>query len=212
MITLKMFVFNPFQVNTYLLFDDTGECIIIDPGCLDADEKNELSEFIQSNKLKPVRLFNTHTHVDHIAGNKFIVENYKIGLEVHKDSMSFLRSAKGYATAFGFADVETVEPSGFINDNEGISFGNSELRVLHTPGHADGSVCFYCEKDHFVISGDVLFNESIGRTDFPTGNLDKLMESIKTKLFVLPEDTVVYPGHGPSTTIGYEKEFNPFIL
>jgi glyoxylase-like metal-dependent hydrolase (beta-lactamase superfamily II) len=211
MITVKTFVFNPFQVNTYLLYDETNECIIIDPGCLEDYEKKEISDFIISQKLRPVRLFDTHPHIDHIAGNKFIADTYGLKLEVHKDSLQLLRSAKGFAVAFGIENIEPQEPAGYIAEGDLIKFGNSEIKVLYTPGHADGSVCFYSEKNKLVIVGDVLFNEGIGRTDFPTGNHEALIKNIKTKLFTLPDDTEVYPGHGPSTTIGWEKENNPFL-
>jgi hydroxyacylglutathione hydrolase len=212
MTSVKNFIFNAFQVNTYLLYDETGECIIIDPGCMDKKEEQELTDFINTKNLKPVRLFNTHTHVDHIAGNKFVSEKYKIPLAIHEEGLAFIKSAKGYAAAFNFDIGETIIPTEFIKDGTIIIFGNSELKVLYTPGHANGSVCFYCEKDKFVIVGDVLFNGSIGRTDFPTGNYDLLISSIKEKLFILPDDTVVYSGHGPKTSIGYEKTTNPFLI
>ena len=211
MITAKNFIFNPFRVNTYLLFDETKECIIIDPACMEEYEEKHLSEFIETQKLRPVRLFNTHAHIDHIAGNKFVAEKYKIGLDVHKKSLSFIRSAKEHASAFGFDDLETIEPSAFIDDGDTIKFGHSELKVLYTPGHADGSISFYAEKEKFVIVGDVLFNGSIGRTDLPTGNYNILIEGIKNKLLVLPESTLVYPGHGSFTTIKHEKYYNPFL-
>lgn len=211
MLTIKTFVFNPFQVNTYLLYDETNECIIIDPGCMEDYEKKEISDFINSHKLHPVRLLNTHPHIDHVAGNKFIADTYNLKLEVHKDSLKLLQSVKGYAAAFGIDNIEAQEPGGYITEGDLIKFGNSEIKVLYTPGHADGSVCFYSEKDKFVIVGDVLFNEGIGRTDLPTGNHEALIKNIRTKLFTLPDDTQVYPGHGPSTTIGYEKENNPFL-
>jgi glyoxylase-like metal-dependent hydrolase (beta-lactamase superfamily II) len=178
---------------------------------MEAAEEEKISSFIQDKKLKPVGLFNTHPHIDHVAGNKFISETFKIPLTVHQEALQILRGIKGYAAAFGFNEVDYVEPGNYIADKEKIQFGNSELTTLYTPGHADGSICFYSKKDKFVIVGDVLFNEGIGRTDFPTGNYDKLMDSIKTKLFALPEDTLVYPGHGSTTTIGYEKENNPFL-
>ena len=146
-----------------------------------------------------------------MAGNKFVSEYYKLGLDVHKDAMFILKGVKGYAAAFGFADVEYVEPSGYLADGEIVHFGKSELKVLYTPGHTNGSISLYSEKDKFVIVGDVLFKESIGRTDFPTGNHSLLISNIKNKLLVLPDDTIVYPGHGPETTVGYEKENNPFL-
>jgi len=212
MIILKNFVFNPFQVNTYVLYDETKKCIIVDPACMDEIEKNELSQFIETHNLLPLKLFNTHTHFDHIAGNRFVAEKYQINLEVHKDSLNILHSARASAEIFGFDLIESVEPSAFINDGDIIKFGNSELEVLYTPGHVDGSVCFYSKNDNFVISGDVLFNLSIGRSDLPTGNHKFLIESIKSKLVVLPGNTIVYPGHGLFTTIGYEIENNPFLL
>lgn len=211
MITVKSFVFNPFQVNMYLLYDETKECVIVDAACMSDEEEKKITKFISSNNLNPVQLISTHPHIDHVAGNKFICENYNIPLTVHKDSLPILQGVKGYAAAFGFNDVEYVEPKNFIEDGDIIKFGNSELKVFYTPGHVNGSVCLYSEKDNFVIVGDVLFNESIGRTDFPTGNHELLISSIKNKLFVLPENTIVYTGHGPSTTIGYEKENNPFL-
>ncbi len=211
MITIKTFVFNPFQVNMYLLYDETKECVIVDAACMSDDEERRIVKFISSNNLKPVHLISTHPHIDHVAGNKFIYENYKIPLTVHKDSLPVLRGVKGYAAAFGLDDLEYVDPGNFINDGDIIKFGNSELKTFYTPGHADGSICLYSEKDNFIIVGDVLFNGGIGRTDLPTGNFNILIKSIKTKLFVLPENTVVYPGHGNSTTIGYEKEHNPFV-
>ena len=211
MITVKSFVFNPFQVNMYLLYDETKECILVDAACMSDDEEKKLVNYISSNNLKPVQLVCTHPHIDHVAGNKFVCDYYKIPLTVHKDSIPILQGVKVYAAALEFGDVDYVEPKNFIDNGDIIKFGNSEIKVFYTPGHANGSVCLYSAKDKFVIVGDVLFNEGIGRTDFPTGNYDKLIESIKTKLFVLPNDTVVYSGHGSTTTIGYEKENNPFL-
>lgn len=211
MITVKTLVFNPFQVNTYLLYDETKECIIVDAGCINTDEEKVLTKFISSNNLKPIQLISTHPHIDHVAGNKFTCENYKIPLTIHKDSLSILRGIKGYAAAFGFDEVDYVEPANLIADGDTVHFGKSELKTLYTPGHSNGSICLYSEKDNFIIVGDVLFLESIGRTDFPTGNHELLLRSIRNKLFILPEKTLVYPGHGPTTTIGWEKENNPFL-
>jgi hydroxyacylglutathione hydrolase len=211
MITVKTLVFNPFQVNMYLLYDETNECVIIDAACLNSDEESILAEFISSHNLRPVHLISTHPHIDHVAGNKFVSNHYNIELTIHKDSLPILRGIKGYAAAFGFDEIEYKEPKKFIEENEIIHFGTSELKVLYTPGHANGSICLYAEKDNFVIVGDVLFNEGIGRTDFPTGNHKLLLNSIRNKLFTLPDDTIVYPGHGTTTTIGWEKKNNPFL-
>jgi glyoxylase-like metal-dependent hydrolase (beta-lactamase superfamily II) len=212
MITVRRYVFNAIEVNTYLLYDESGECVIIDAGCMGKAEEQELANYIEKKNLKPVRLLNTHTHVDHIAGNKFVSEKYNIPLTIHKGGLQFIRGAKIYAAALNFDIGDTIEPSSFINDGDIVKFGQSELKVIYTPGHADGSVCFYSEKDKFVIVGDVLFNGSIGRTDFPTGNLDTLISNIKNKLLTLPEDTVVFSGHGGITTIGHEKTTNSFLI
>lgn len=212
MTTVRRYVFNAIEVNTYLLYDESGECVIVDAGCMGKNEEQELTGYIEKKNLKPVLLLNTHTHVDHIAGNKFVSEKYNIPLSIHKDGLQFIRAAKMYATALNFDIGDTIEPSSFINDGDMIKFGQSELKVIYTPGHADGSVCFYCEKDKFVIVGDVLFNGSIGRTDFPTGNYEMLISNIKNKLLTLPDDTVVFSGHGGRTTVGHEKTTNPFLI
>jgi hydroxyacylglutathione hydrolase len=211
MITIKTLVFNPFQVNTFILFDETRECLIVDAGCMGADEEKAITELIETNKLKPVQLISTHPHIDHVAGNKFICEHYNIPLIMHTDSLKILKGIKGYGAAFGFDNIEYYEPAKLISDGDVIKFGTSEMKTFYTPGHANGSVCLYSEKDEFVIVGDVIFNEGIGRTDFPTGNHTLLISSIKNKLFTLPGSTLVYPGHGPTTTIGWEKENNPFL-
>lgn len=211
MITVQVFAFNPFQVNTYILSDETKECIIIDPGMQGQNEENELTDYIDAKGLKPVMLLNTHAHIDHIVGNHFVAEKYKLPLTAHKDCAGFLTNAMAYAGSFGLQLNAVKSIDNFIDNDEEIQFGNSTLKVLHTPGHADGSVCFYSMEDNFVITGDVLFNQSIGRTDLPTGNYDLLQQSIWEKLFTLPDQTTAWPGHGPETTIGYEKLHNPFV-
>lgn len=211
MITVKRFAFNPFQENTYILHDDSGECIIIDPGMDSPEEEALLSEYIEENKLKPVRLINTHAHIDHILGNKYVADTYGLPLEAHKDCEHFIKSASGQAQMFGLNLGETKSIDKYLNEGDTIEFGNSSLEIFHTPGHADGSLCFYGDKDHFVITGDVLFNQSIGRTDLPTGDYNLLQKSIWEKLFTLPENTTAYPGHGPETIIGFEKLHNPFV-
>lgn len=208
---LKKFVFNPFQVNTYILFDQTNECVIIDPACDDSYEEEELADFIRNNNLKPVHLLITHAHIDHILGNAFAAETFNLPLAAHPDSTQYLRGAKEYARTFGFKLEKVCYPSVDLYDGQIIRFGKSELEVLHTPGHANGSVCFYAKKEDILISGDVLFYQSIGRTDLDGGDYDVLKRSIWEKLFVLPDETVVYPGHGPETSIGNEKIGNPFV-
>ncbi|MCK4408389.1 MAG: MBL fold metallo-hydrolase [Bacteroidales bacterium] len=211
MITVKKFVFNSFQVNTYVLFDETKECVIIDAACYEDFEKEELVEYIAKEGLKPVRLLDTHCHIDHILGNNFVADKYNLGIEIHRDGLPFHKGVKNHGVAFGFDLEPLTEPSNFFKDGDKIKFGNSELEVLYTPGHADGSVCFLNRKQKFVIVGDVLFNQSIGRTDLPTGDYDLLIKSIREKLFTLPDDFTVYPGHGPETSIGFEKVNNPYL-
>jgi len=211
MITITTFEFNPFQVNTYVLHDDTGECIIVDPGCCDDREEMQLESFINEHGLKPVRLVNTHCHIDHVLGNNFIVSCFGLKPEIHPAGLPFLRGAREHARMYGFHIDDPVLPDTYLNQNDPVTFGHSSLRVLYTPGHADGSICLHCAAQKFVLTGDVLFRESIGRTDFPTGDLDVLLSGIREKLFMLDDDTVVYPGHMEPTTLGHEKKYNPFF-
>jgi len=212
MIQLQSFTFNEFQENTYLIYDDTKECVIIDPGCYHPHEQQELKSFIEYHKLKPLKLLNTHCHIDHVLGNRFVTEKWNIDLEIHQLDLPTLRSVKDYCQLYGFHNYEeSPEPSKFLCEGEVISFGNSKLDVLFTPGHAPGHIALHSKDQKFIIGGDVLFHMSIGRTDLPGGDFDTLLSSIKTKLLPLEEDTLVYCGHGPSTTIGFEKNNNPFL-
>ncbi len=208
---LKKFVFNPFQENTYLIWDDDKNCAIIDPGCADEYERNELVEFIEKEGLKPVKLLNTHCHVDHVLGNKFLAEKYNLGLEMHKLDLPVLNAVPSYGASYGFNTGPMVEPSVFLEDGETINLGSIELKILFVPGHSPGSICFYHEASKQVISGDALFYGSIGRTDLPGGNHEQLIIAIKSELLTLPEDVQVHSGHGPSTNIGFEKANNPFL-
>ena len=210
-IKIQKFVFNSFMVNTYLLYDETGECIIIDAACYDPEEQEALKDFILINNLTLVRNLNTHCHIDHVLGNGFIARTYGIYPEYHKNSVPFFQTVHEISASFGYTMDQVPEPKRFLVASELVKWGSSELKVLFTPGHAEGSVCFYNEPQGFVITGDVLFKDTIGRTDLPTGDFDQLMVSIKSKLFILPDDTIVLPGHGPETSIGYEKVNNPFI-
>lgn len=211
MVSIKIFVFNSFAVNSFVLYDETRECIIIDPGCHAEAEKLQLSAFIDDNKLKPVAMINTHFHVDHILGNHFVCSRYDLKPTGHANGSMFWRTAREFGSVFNLK-IDEIAPTGiFVAEGDLITFGNSEFEVRYTPGHADGSICLINHAQKFVIAGDVLFYGSIGRTDLPTGDFDILMESIRTKLFVLDDDYTVYPGHGPKTTIGYEKRNNPFI-
>lgn len=211
MISIHRFPFNDFQVNTFVVYDETKECVIFDPGMYYENERDEFVNFISSKGLKPVLLVNTHAHIDHIIANDFIANKYNIKLAAHKESVDFLKHAKEYGQNFGIQLDQIKSIDVFIDEGAPLTFGHSKLQVFYTPGHADGSLCFYDKVGEFVITGDVLFFQSIGRTDLPTGNYDLLQESIWEKLFTLPEKTTVYPGHGPETTIGYEKLHNPFV-
>lgn len=211
MITIEKFVFNPFQENTYMLFDETKECIIIDPGCYEQTEKNELVSSVGAKNLTPVKLVYTHCHIDHILGNNFICETYGLKPEMHKAGLPFLQNSHEQGEIYEFGLEKSIEPENWIEDGDTVQFGKSKLKAVYTPGHVDGSICLISEADRFVITGDVLFKDSIGRTDFPTGDYDLLMKSIHSKLFTLDDDFTVYPGHGPETSIGYEKVNNPFI-
>ncbi len=210
MIKIKEFVLNPFQVNTYILYDDSGECAIIDAACYEKNEKNQLTDFIREEGLKPVAQLFTHCHIDHILGSRFISKTYKLKPLTHKDSMPFLENSREYGKVFGFDVEKPIMPESYIEEGDVVAFGNQTLRVIETPGHAAGSLCFYHEEEGLLFAGDVLFKQGIGRTDLPTGNHDLLIKSILDKLMKLPENTTVYPGHGPATTIKDERS-NPFL-
>jgi hydroxyacylglutathione hydrolase len=211
MISIHAFTFNPFQENTYLLFDATKQCVIIDPGCSNDAERKQLTDFITANSLTPVKLVNTHCHIDHILGNKFISTTYGLELEANENDLKTLAAGRVSADIFGIEYEESPLPKLFLNEGDTVLFGDSKLEIVFTPGHSAGSICFINAENKFVIGGDVLFYQSIGRTDLPGGNHQQLLESIRTKLFVLPADYTVYPGHGPSTTIGFEQKNNPFL-
>jgi hydroxyacylglutathione hydrolase len=205
------FCFNPFQENSYILFDESKQCVLIDPGCYDSREQQMLIGFIEKEGLKPVRLLNTHCHIDHVFGNKFVADTYQLPLEIHAKDKTVLDSLMQVAKLYNLNAEPSPEPAVFLEEGGKILFGNSELEIIFTPGHSPGSICFVSHKDKAVIGGDVLFLESIGRSDLPGGNHAILLESIRKKLFELPDDYQVYPGHGPSTTIGHEKKHNPFL-
>lgn len=211
MINIHSFTFSPIQENTYILFDETKECIIIDPGCYDNNERTELAEFIAKNELKPVKLLNTHCHLDHIFGNAFVCERYNLTPEFNKKDQPVFDAFIASAHMYGL-NAEPSPPAGnFLEEGDVIKFGNSSLEIVFTPGHSPGSITYYNREDKFMIAGDVLFYGSIGRTDLPGGDFETLINSIKTKLFPLGDDFKVYSGHGPMTNIGFEKKNNPFL-
>lgn len=208
--SLQLFTFNDFAENTYVLYNESGLGMIIDPGCYYREEQEELNNFISEKQLTITHVLNTHCHVDHVLGNYYTTERYKAPLFIPKGEEMVLKSVKVYAPNYGFHQYHEVEPKGFITEQTRLSLGEEVIQIFSVPGHSPDHVAFYLEKEKIVIGGDVLFRESIGRTDLPGGHYDTLIKSIRTKLFVLPDDVVVYPGHGPETTIGYEKKFNPF--
>lgn len=211
MISIKQFTFNPVRENTYILFDETGECAIIDPGMYDAEEQNAVVNFIKEQKLKPVLLLNTHCHYDHVFGNKFVYDNWGLKPQFHKGELYVLQAIPGYVPQMGLHYELSPEPEVFLGESGKVNFGNSQLEIIFAPGHSPAHLCFYAAADNFLIGGDVLFYSSIGRTDLPGGNHSQLINSIKNNLFILPDDCEVYPGHGQSTTIGFEKRHNPFL-
>jgi len=211
MAQIVSFTFNPFYENTYIIYDETGECVVIDPGCYTKKEQLALSTFISENKLKPVFLLNTHCHIDHVLGNKYVAETYNLPFLMPEGEQIVLDEVVNYAPSMGMNYQKSPDPETFVVEGVDITFGNTVLKVISAPGHSPDSVCFYCEKDKFISSGDVLFYDSIGRTDLPGGNYQTLMESIKNKLMVLPDDVKVYAGHMQSTTIGRERKLNPFL-
>lgn len=209
---VQTFTFNPFEENTYVLYDETGECVIVDPGCYDRAEQRQLTDFIAAKNLKPVRLINTHCHIDHVFGISFVCEHYGLKLEIHEGELIVLKFAKQAGMMYGTPVDDMPEPGSFLQEGDVVTFGNTKLEVLFTPGHSPASICFYDKESKQLISGDVLFKGSIGRTDLPGGNYETLMQNIFTKLMTLDDYVKVYPGHMDATTIGKERRNNPFIL
>ncbi len=205
-------VFNPIEVNTYILADESGDCAIIDCGCYDRNEFSGLNDLLEEKKLKPVLLLDTHCHLDHIFGNGFILEKYNLRAFYHAEDEKNRRHAVNHALMFGLSMDKPPEPAGYVIDGQKLTFGNTGLVTLHVPGHSRGSVAFYCEKENAVFTGDALFAGSIGRTDLPGGDFKTLLSAIRNKLFTLPADTEVYPGHGDNTTIRIEIETNPYFV
>ena len=212
MAQVKVFPNNPFQDNTHIVYDETGECAIIDAGMDTAAEQNAVVNFIKSNNLKPVLLLNTHCHIDHILGNKFIFDMYGLKPQFHKGEAHLLEAAVAYAPQFGMRYEPSPVPDVFLGEEGTVSFGNTTLKLIFAPGHSPAHLCFYDEQDNFLIGGDVLFAGSIGRTDLPGGDFKTLINNIEEKLLTLPDECTVYPGHGPSTTIERERLTNPFLV
>lgn len=213
MLQIKSFEYNPFNENTYLVWNnETLESAVIDPGCYDDYERNELSQFITQNNLKIKYLINTHCHIDHIFGVNFIKKTFNPIYFIPEADLPLHKNASRQAEVFGFRLDNLTEPDKFLSESEILKLGNDELKPLFTPGHTPGEFCLYSEKNKLCITGDVLFHQSIGRTDLWGGDYDTLIASIKSKLLTLPDDTKIFPGHGIESTIGIEKNKNPFLL
>lgn len=210
---IKRFEFNMFPVNCYLLYDDTKEAVIIDPGCYYPEEKEFIRDYIQSKGLTVKHMLCTHLHLDHVFGCQFIKDTFGVGIEANPADEFWLEQAPQQARSFGLhiPDIK-LKIDKHIFDGDIIKFGNLELEAICVPGHSPGSLAFYCKDKKLLFSGDILFQGSIGRADLQGGNFEELKENICNRLFVLPDDVTVYPGHGQSTTIEYEKKNNPFFI
>ena len=210
MLRVQCFTFNAFEENTYVVYDNTRACAIIDPGCYEQHEQETLSVFIEEHALQVVHLVNTHAHIDHIAGNHYVKATYGVHLALHQQEIDTLQAAEQYAAIYGFAAYQPTEGEKLLTAGDTIRLGSESLSVLHVPGHSPGHIALYSPQNKLCLCGDVLFKHSIGRTDLPGGNHAVLLQSIRQQLFLLGNDTVIYPGHGPTTTIGAEKKNNIF--
>lgn len=211
MIHVRKFIVNPIEENSYLVYDETGECMIIDAGFYYPEEKDIVTRFIAENNLHLVTLVNTHCHFDHVMGVEFLRQRYNVPFICHREDNFWLTRVSEQSAFFGIEMENLLPADGFIAEGEILRIGDSELSVLHVSGHSPGHIVFYASKERFLLAGDVLFAGSIGRTDLPGGNFKQLVRNIHEKLMILPEDTVIYSGHGHETTIGFEKANNPFL-
>lgn len=211
MLQIKSFVFNPVEENTYIIYNEFNDCVIIDPGCYFDDEKDALLQFIKEMGLKPQMLLNTHCHLDHVFGNRFIAEKFNLKLHLHEKDKPVLDFAPASGLMYNLPFDNYSGELIFLEEGQPVVIGDDTMNILFTPGHSPGSISFYSPVYKFIISGDVLFYHSIGRTDIPLGDPVTLIKSIKEKLLVLPGETVVHSGHGPVTSIAEEKQFNPFL-
>jgi hydroxyacylglutathione hydrolase len=211
MLKVKSFQFSPIQENTYVLYNEQNQCAIIDPGCYYQNEVEELKRFIHQNKLTPILLLNTHCHLDHVFGNKAIAEAYTLTLHLHKNEQQVLEFAPTSGLMYNLPFDNYTGDFIFLEHGDTVKIGSDELNVLLTPGHSPGSISFYNANDGFVISGDVLFKNSVGRSDLPGGNHETLIKSIQQHILTLPPQTIVYSGHGPKTTVADEMANNPYL-
>lgn len=211
MLHIKTFTFNPYQENTYIIYNDEKECIIVDPGMHNYQEEEVFKSYVEQQNLKPIALINTHGHIDHVLGNRFIYETYGLMPQFHELELPLVVQVQNYAPQMGIRYEPSPIPETFLKETDQLKIGDETLSLIFAPGHSPGHLCLYSKDHGFLIGGDVLFHRSIGRTDLPGGNHQQLLNSITQNIYSLPEETVVYPGHGPSTTVGEEKQMNPFL-
>ncbi|MCW5907639.1 MAG: MBL fold metallo-hydrolase [Chitinophagales bacterium] len=211
MLKIRQLTFNPFMENTYVVADETNECVIIDAGCHNEKERQQLKQTIEANGFKPVRLLNTHCHIDHFPGNKFVCDTYNLLPEFHEIELLVMKGAMDYQSFFGMKLEESPAPKNYLKEGDEVCFGNTTFKVLFVPGHSPGHLAFYSEADKAIFSGDVLFRGSVGRYDIPGADGKVLFKSLTEKMMTLPDEVTVYSGHGPNTTIGEERTANPFL-
>lgn len=210
---IKLFTFNPFSENTYIIYNDnSADCVVIDPGCYSTSEEQRLMEFFRNHNLTPTKVLYTHCHLDHAFGAKFLAENFpSIEFYAHVNEHYFIENAIAESRLFGIEIQQPPALTHYVSDGEKIPVADTEFIVIHTPGHSSGGICYYCEKEHVLFCGDTLFAGSVGRSDLHGGNEEMLIHSIRQKLFILPDETQAYTGHGYPTTIGEEKRGNPYV-
>jgi glyoxylase-like metal-dependent hydrolase (beta-lactamase superfamily II) len=212
MASIASFVFSPFAENTYVVWDESSEAVIIDPGCLEDHEQKELKDFIESKSLKPVKLLNTHCHLDHVFGNQFVKQTWGLLPESHEGEQVVLDHASQAAKMYGIPYIPGPDLARHWNEGDVVEFGQTKLEVLLVPGHSPASICFYNREEAWMICGDTIFEGSVGRMDLPGGDGPTLMRSITEKIMSLPDEVKLYPGHMGSTTVGAERRSNPFLL
>lgn len=208
---IKTFVFNPFYENTYVISSKKGNCLIFDPGCYEDFEKKELIDFIEMEGLTVEAIINTHCHIDHVLGNDYLKDKYNIQLKIPINEQEVFNAIPVIAPQWGITGYHQPEVDEYLEEGKTLRLDEINLKMIEVPGHSPGHLMFYHEVEKMIIGGDVLFKESIGRTDLPGGDHNALLSNIQEKVYTLPEDVIVYPGHGPSTTIGHEKKHNPFV-
>lgn len=211
MLAIQTFCFNPFQENTFVLFNTAKEAIIVDPGCYIRSEQATLKNWIAENELTPKLLLNTHCHLDHVFGNNFIADTYSLAVHIHPNEKIVLDRLEEASERWGVPTAAYHGEIIFIDKSESLQFGEDTFSILETPGHSPGSICFYHQAQDFIIGGDLIFQDGVGRTDLPGGNPAELIKSIREQILPLPDTLTIYNGHGPATTLGREKLHNPYI-